>query len=246
MTVSWVFLFIFGADLINQLAGNKKNVKKEGTAKYISDMNNEFENILERVSQLYLKYGVKSVTMDDVARELGISKKTLYQYVSDKSELVEKTVEHVRICNFSSIKKNSNLPERNAIEDLIKVSHHLNAVMKDHSAAYEYDLKKYYPDVHQKLMTERRKMMYESMRENIRKGKKEGLYREELNEDFISKLHLLRIENLKSTEIFNEEEMRSAKFFRELFVYHIHGLATPRGLEVLQENMAELDQLEEH
>ena len=208
-------------------------------------MNKEFENILEKVSVLYRKYGIKSVTMDDAAQELGISKKTLYQFVKDKTELVEKVVGHTRHCNFSTMKKIKG-SSGNAIEELIEVSQRVNALMKDHSPSYEYDLKKYYPDIYRNLMSARRKLMYDSMLANIRKGKKEGIYRKELNEEIISKLHLLRVETLKSSEIFKEEEIHSAKFFLELFVYHIHGLATSKGLEVLYKNKAKLDQLAEH
>ena len=183
--------------------------------------------------------------MDDVAHELGMSKKTLYQYVSDKTELVQKVVEHVRRCNFSAM-KNKQDTELNAIEELIEVSQYVNSQMKDYSPTYEYDLKKYYPDIYRSLMSARRKLMYESMLANIRKGKKEGIYRKELDEKIIAKLHLLRIENLQSTEIFDEEEMHSSKFFREVFVYHIHGLATDKGLKVLQKNVDKLAMLKEH
>jgi AcrR family transcriptional regulator len=208
-------------------------------------MNKEFEKILEKVSVLYRKYGIKSVTMDDVARELGISKKTLYQYVSDKTELVEKVVEHTRHCNFSSMKDMKTI-NGNAIEQLIEVSQMVNSLMKNHSPSYEYDLKKYYPEIFRNLMSARREVMYESMLANIRQGKKEGVYREELDEVIISKLHLLRMENLQSNEIFKEEEMHTSKFFRELFVYHIHGLATLKGLDILNKNMKSLLQLEGH
>ena len=183
--------------------------------------------------------------MDDVAEELGISKKTLYHYVSDKKDLVQKVVEHVRHCNFVSM-VNKPVNGRNAIEDLIEVSLHLNKVMKDHSPSYDYDLKKYYPDIFRDLMMARRKLMYESMLANIRKGKKEGLYRKELDEEIIAKLHLLRIENLQESGIFREVEMRSPKFFQEIFVYHIHGLATDKGLRVLNENMQKLSSLDNH
>ena len=104
-------------------------------------MNKELEDILEKVSMLYRKYGIKSVTMDDVAKELGISKKTLYQYVSDKTDLVAKVVDHTRQCNFDSFGQQADNP-RNAIEELIDVSQHVNSIMKDHSPSYIYDLKK--------------------------------------------------------------------------------------------------------
>lgn len=212
---------------------------------YFCGMNKEFEDILKKVSGLYRKYGIKSVTMDDVAHELGISKKTLYQYVSDKTELVKMVVDHVRHCNFSAMQK-KHVTELNAIEELIEVSQHVNTLMKDHSPTYEYDLKKYYPDIYHNLMSARRKLMYESMIANIRKGKREGIYRADLDEKIIVKLHLLRIENLQSTEIFNEEEMHSRKFFREVFVYHIHGLATEKGLKILNKHADKLAALKEH
>ena len=99
------------------------------------------------------------------------------------------------------------------------------------------DRKKYYPDVYRNFLTVRRNLMYESMLANIRKGKKEGLYRKELDEIIIAKLHLLRIENLRDSEIFEENEMHSTKFFREVFIYHINGLATEKGRRVLKDNM---------
>jgi AcrR family transcriptional regulator len=205
----------------------------------------ELEKILVKVSGMYKKYGIKSVTMDDVAHELGMSKKTLYQYVKDKTDLVEKVVEHVRECNFSNMVEMKKI-KGNAIEQLIQVSQHVNALMKDHSPSYEYDLRKYYPEIYRKLMTARRKMMYESMIANIRKGKKEGVYRKELDEEIITKLQLLRMENMRDTELFLEEEVHTPKFFREVFLYHLHGLATARGLKVLEENMEVLQNLEAH
>ena len=208
-------------------------------------MQNEFDKILGKVSELYRKYGIKSVTMDDVSHELGISKKTLYQYVADKSELVEKVVEYTRVCNFSSMHEIDEF-SGNAIEQLIEVSQKVNTLMKDHSPAYEYDLKKYYPEIFNKLRSTRRKMMYESMLANIRQGKKEGLFRQELDEVIIAKLHLLRMENMQTNQIFKEEEIHTTKFFAEVFVYHIHGLATAKGLEVLEKNMDKLKQLEPH
>jgi AcrR family transcriptional regulator len=183
--------------------------------------------------------------MDDVAHELGMSKKTLYQFVKDKTELVQKVVEHVRLCNFGTFNKKAG-KDMNAIEELIDVSQHVNTVMKDRSPSYEYDLKKYYPDIYQNLMLARRKLMYESMIANIRKGKKEGLFRKELDEKIIAKLHLLRVENLQTSEIFNDEEMRSQKFFREIFIYHIHGLATEKGLRIFRENIDKMDLFKEH
>lgn len=206
-------------------------------------MNKEFEEILNKVSVLYRKYGIRSITMDDLAHELGISKKTLYLYVRDKSELVGKVVEYSGLFGPAGIKEL--LETRgNAIEQLIGVSQKFHALLRENSPAYEYDLKKYYPGHYRKLMSARRKMMYEIVVANIRQGKKEDIYREELDEEIIAKLHMMRIENLRSNELFKENVVQSSKFFREIFIYHIHGLATSYGLEVLERNMERLEQAE--
>jgi AcrR family transcriptional regulator len=206
---------------------------------------NDIDSILVKVSELYKKYGIKSVTMDDVARELGVSKKTLYQYVSDKTELVGKVVDKVMDCSFSSIEEMEQTGS-NAIEQLIEVSRRVNIIMKDHSPSYEYDLKKYYPEIYARLMSERRAKMYESMLANIRRGKKEGVYRDELNEEIITKLHIMRMESLRESEFFKPEELHASKFFREILVYHIHGLASEEGRKVLEKNMEKLMELEEY
>ena len=206
-------------------------------------MNKEFEEILDKVSMLYRKYGVKSITMDDVAHELGISKKTLYQYVGDKTELVEKVIEHTGYFSPAGMKKLRETGD-NAIEQLIEVSQKFQALLRENSPAYEYDLKKYYPELYRKLMSLRRELMYEIVVANIRQGKKEGIYREDLDEEIIAKLHMMRMENLRSNELFKEKVVQSSKFFREIIVYHIHGLATAHGIKVLERNMQKIEQAE--
>ena len=168
----------------------------------MQETEDKYNQIIAQAYTVFMQNGIKNVSMDDLCKQMGISKKTLYQYVSDKSELVERVVEHTRHCNFSSLKDIKTM-NGNAIEQLIEVSQRVNSLMKDHSPSYEYDLKKYYPEIFQNLMAARREVMYESMLANIRQGKKEGIYREELDEVIISKLHLLRMENLQSNEIFH-------------------------------------------
>ena len=107
-------------------------------------MNEELENILGKVRELYMKYGIKSITMDDVARELAISKKTLYQYVTDKDDLVGKFIDNeieirqVQICKCFRV-------GYNAIEELFEIAAFMNKLMREQNPATEYDLKKYYP-----------------------------------------------------------------------------------------------------
>lgn len=203
-------------------------------------MNEELKNILVKVRELYMKYGIKSITMDDVARELSISKKTLYQYVTDKDDLVGKFVDNeiaMRMEEICRCFQNS----WNAIEELFEISIFMNKMMKDQNPATEYDLKKYHPVHFQKILKSRREGMYKYILLNLRKGKDEGLYRAELNEEVIAKLYLSRSENIHLETLFTVEEFTSIKLFIELLIYHVRGIATEKGIIVLEKKIKELE-----
>jgi len=203
-------------------------------------MTDENLDILKKVFELYIKYGIKSVTMDDVAHELGISKKTLYQIVKDKQDLVQQVVAAERKCQMKSFEKIMG-SKLNAIEQLIVVIRTVNKVMEENSPTYLYDLKKYYPDLFKIFREEGRQKMYNSMVANIKQGKKEGLYRKDLDEVIIAKLYLTRVEAIQDSEIFTESEIHSSEFFREVLIYHIRGMASENGLEVLENCLNSLE-----
>jgi TetR/AcrR family transcriptional regulator, cholesterol catabolism regulator len=203
-------------------------------------MNEELKNILLKVREWYMKYGIKSMTMDDVARELGISKKTLYQYVSDKDDLVGKFVDNEiairqeQICNCFRV-------GFNAIEELINISLFMNKLMREQNPATEHDLRKYYPNHYQKIVKTRREGIFNYILLNLKKGQEEELYRKEMNNEIIAKLYLLRTESIHSNDIFTIEEFTSIKFFMELLTYHIRGIATEKGINVLENKIKELE-----
>ena len=207
---------------------------------YICDMNQEYQHIIEKTSELYNQYGIKSITMDDVARELGMSKKTLYKYVANKDDLVEHFVAHLtesRKCNVEDIKK-QNL---NAIEELFAVNEHVIEMLQNYNPSTEFDLKKYYPDQYRNLRERRRNNMYWAVKENIEKGKRESLYRQELDEDIISRVHVSRIENSFANEMFTIQELTSWKFIREMMIYHIHGIANAEGVKIFYNKLKEFE-----
>ncbi|HEX3006662.1 MAG TPA: TetR/AcrR family transcriptional regulator [Bacteroidales bacterium] len=199
-------------------------------------MNEELNNILEKVKNLYIRYGIKSVTMDDVARELGISKKTLYQHVLDKNDLVMKVFDFEVSDTFTEFDCafNSN---SNAIEQLFDVHKWVTKKLKDHSPVSDYDLKKYYPDLYKKLSRIRKERIYNFIVNNLRKGIEEGLYREELDVEIIAKIHVSRIQNTFDSDLLTNEEKTSLKVFYEFFVYHIRGIASDKGIHLLEEKL---------
>jgi len=185
-------------------------------------------HILEQVRRLYYRYGIKSVTMDDVAKHLCISKKTLYEYFTDKEDLVRNIVllDYSNRNIFFQEIKNRDL---NAIEELFEIYKMINTIFRDYNASMEYDIHKYYPELYSKVKEIRRKKIYDTMYNNMNKGKKEGLYRKELNSKIIARLLVFKVENMYDTDIFKMEELLSVKVFNEIFVYHLHGILNASG-----------------
>ncbi|HRW63814.1 MAG TPA: TetR/AcrR family transcriptional regulator, partial [Bacteroidales bacterium] len=181
-----------------------------------------------------------SVTMDDVARELGISKKTLYQYVENKYDLVSKVLDFLlyeKECAFKEIAEK----EQNAVEELLETGIHIIKSMKGYNPSTEYDLKKYYPDLYQKLSQVRTERMYKSILNNLEKGKREGLFRDDMNDEIIAKVQTSRFIHLNTGDIFSPEEMMKPQNILELFIYHIRGIANEKGLLVFNELLKKID-----
>jgi len=203
-------------------------------------MNEELENILNKVGELYNKYGIKSVTMDDVAKELGISKKTLYLHVENKNDLVSKVLEYqmnLKNCSFNNILE-KNL---NAIEELLEVGAYIVKSLNDYNSSTLYDLKKYYPELSYKFHGLRKDRMYNAIIGNIEKGKKEGIYRLDMDNEIIAKIQTSRFIHMSSGEFFEKDEMLKPKTVMELFIYHIRGIANNKGIEVLEKTLEKID-----
>lgn len=199
-------------------------------------MDEKHGNFLLRVYELYNRYGIKSVTMDDVARELGISKKTLYECIADKSELVKHVMEMVYRYHGANLQEITS-KSQNAIEELFEVNRYMTKMLKELNPTLGYDLQKYYPELNKSMMEEQRRRMHEAIRQNLLKGISEGLYRKDMNVDIISKLHMTRMEYRYKDGGFQMDDIDSQDVMREIFIYHLHGIANSNGIKILNEKL---------
>lgn len=197
------------------------------------------QEIINKVRLLYARYGIRSVTMDDVVREVGISKKTLYQYFKDKSELITgvidcdaklKLVEH----------DEAMIGAANAIEMMLGFYDFQMKMITDYNPSFIYDLKKYYPNIHQEFVQKKRELIYENVLTNLQRGKSEGLYRQEMNEEVIAMLNLLRVESFVNSEVVKTEEIFTREFLSEMFMYHMYGIVSEKGRKILEKNIDKL------
>lgn len=202
-------------------------------------MNDELQNILIKVRELYQKYGIKSITMDDVAQELGISKKTLYRFVNDKDDLVGKFIDNEMKIRYDEISRCFKIGF-NAVEELFEISIFMNKLIHEQNPVTEYDLKKYYPHHFQRALKARKEGIYNYILLNLKKGVNEGLYRSNMDNEIIAKLYLWRTENTSFTDLFTSEEFNSTKLFVELLSYHIRGIGTEKGIAELEKKIKKL------
>jgi TetR/AcrR family transcriptional regulator, cholesterol catabolism regulator len=198
-------------------------------------MEDKVLHILEQVTRLYQRYGIKSVTMDDVASHLCISKKTLYEYFSDKEDLVRQVLSHghAQHCKIIEEIENRGL---NAIEELFEVYKMINTMFRDYNPSMDYDVRKYYPSLYIEVKATWRKKMYDAAFNNTMKGIQEGLYRTEIDAAIIAKMHVARTESLFDSDLFTMEELTSFKIFHEGFVYHLYGILNKDGRSFFESN----------
>lgn len=143
-------------------------------------MNDKSTIIVDNVSKMFLEYGIRGVTMDDIAQRLSISKKTLYTYFEDKKELVKAVVKIIN-CeidkDFSSLDKD----KFTAIEELFHFHEVHIRMIQTNNPAFIYDLKKYYPDLFSNFEKFKHEMIYNKFVSNLNRGIMEGLYRKDLD-----------------------------------------------------------------
>jgi hypothetical protein len=110
----------------------------------------------------------------------------------------------------------------------------------DHKPTLIYDLKKYYPSIFNHFNKLKRESLYNGLISNLKRGKREGLYRADLNIEMIARLNLMRVEGMVNTKIFKQEEIMSSEFFKEMIKYHAYGIVSEKGRKILELNIDKL------
>jgi AcrR family transcriptional regulator len=174
--------------------------------------------------------------MDDIAKKLCISKKTLYAHVKDKEDLLENAV-----ILFSTAEKHQ-IEEicgrgLNAIDESLEIKRWVLEMLQNIHPSVAYDMEKFHPRVHQEMLASRQAIIYKCVFENIQKGQKDRLYRKEINPNVLAKLYVGRMEVMFDQNLFPSKEYKVSDVYMEWFSYHIHGMATLKGIELLNKNI---------
>lgn len=202
-------------------------------------MDKKLGDILKTSGKMFLNYGIRSVSMDDICREMSISKKTLYQYVENKADIIEKILNyHLNDIERPLIKieKNNN----NAIDVLLNVSTNISESMRKYKPSIIFELKKYYSEMFNKFANKKREQTFLDVKRNIMRGIKEGIYRENLNVELTSRLYIQRLESLNSGALFENEDFTFEDIFEVMFENHIRGIANKKGVEYFEKKIKEI------
>lgn len=186
-----------------------------------------------QASGIYMRYGIKSMTMDEMARQLGVSKKTLYQYVKDKNDLVEQCLQLQHEEEHKKIREVAESTE-NAIEQMLKISRIIIEELRNIHPSIFFDLSKYHPSAMKMMNGHKEEFICGCIIQNLVLGIKQGLYRKNLNPEVISAIYISMIDLMMHDGI-NDTKLRPDEIYSEIFRYHIRGIASDQGLEYLIE-----------
>jgi len=192
--------------------------------------------LLTQIHGIFMRNGIRSVTMDDISRGLSISKKTLYKYVTDKGDLVCQVMSVM--CEeeeetIVEIAKENN----NAIDEIIEIAKYVNGRLKQIHPSIHYDLEKYYPEAWERFTKHKLQFILNTVKSNLERGIKQGLYRKNLNCDIIAKLYISKIDVVFDGRVFPPHEHSFVDVYDELMRYHIKGIASEKGLTYLSEKL---------
>jgi TetR/AcrR family transcriptional regulator, cholesterol catabolism regulator len=157
--------------------------------------------ILQKTAQVYMRYGIRSVTMDDLARELSISKKTLYQHFPDKDTLVQEIM-RLKITMDQLISDAARQHAPNAIDEMFEISQSVGDMIRHVHPSVFYDLQKYHPKAWEILENHKWNFVYNQILSNIHRGMQEGLYRENMNPELIARMHLAKTDMIFAGNLF--------------------------------------------
>ncbi len=190
------------------------------------------EKIIKKAEELFLTLGFKSITMDDIANTMGISKKTIYAHFTNKTELVEvvtfEALNQIHL-GIDKIRETSTNP----IEELYQTKMFVMTYLKNEKVSPQFQLKKYYPKIYDLLTIKQFEKMNSCVMESLKKGVDTGLFRVEINLEFISRMYFSGMNGIRDITVFPETLFNKHYIFESYLEYHLRAIVTEEGLHLL-------------
>ncbi|HEY3389664.1 MAG TPA: TetR/AcrR family transcriptional regulator [Prolixibacteraceae bacterium] len=202
-------------------------------------LNAQFEPMLEQIKELFFEFGIKNLNMDEISRKLGISKKTLYRFVTSKEDLIAKLFEFEEIRGIAASKEIGNL-DVNAIEKLFKVSLMVFEGMKRYNPMIMFELRKYYEQLFNEFHNRKLTQISQAMQINLKQGIEEGLYRADLNIQAVVALFINYLIEIHNSDMCKTADLSFDELFKVMFENHIRAISTPAGVAFFEARKKEV------
>ena len=196
------------------------------------------ERILEKATDLFMKYGIRSITMDEIAGQLGISKKTIYQFFTDKDDMVEAVVDQEINQNELKCVRFRDHSE-NAIHEVFIACEEMEEMLKGMNPLIMYDLEKHHPKSHKKFRDHINRFLYQAVRENLIRGTKDGIYRDDINQDIVAKHRIESTFMGFNQDVFPHNRYKISEVCFELALLFMHGIANANGEKLIEKYTVE-------
>lgn len=190
------------------------------------------DRIKQKADELFRRYGVKSVTMDEIASQLGVSKKTIYQSFADKNQLVDEVIVDMLALNKINCTSSSNDAE-NAVHEVFLTMETMEKLFMNMNPSFVFDIERGNPSTYKKFLDFKYSFIFGIVKDNIIRGKAEGLYRENLNEDLIAKFRLETMMLPFNEEIYPRDQFPLMSLHQELIEYNLYGMVTLKGYKLI-------------
>ena len=197
------------------------------------DKRKELE-LIASVAQLFMRLGIKSLTMDEIARQLGVSKKTLYKYASDKKELVSKAVQLV-IDDEEALLSEMHEAKGNAIDKMFAINTMISEKLQSIQPAVIFDMQKYYPEAWAIMEEHKSVFIHNQIKENLEEGIKQGLYRNNMNPELVTRIYVTLINSIFDSPLYSLSNHSFKETHTEVARYHLRGITNKKGVEYMQQ-----------
>ena len=198
------------------------------------------ERILHKAQELFFRYGLKAITMDEVAKELGMSKKTLYEHFKNKNEIIIKVTE-AYLTHQNIEHQNCTQNAKDAVEELILLMGSLHRIFDNFDVRIINEMQRYYPDAWNIWLEFKENTIMKDIKDNLTKGIKQGLFRQNINIDIIARMRLEQIQLAMDTRYFPSDMYNLAEVNAQLLEQYINGLCTENGHQLKQKYIDKLN-----
>ena len=188
------------------------------------------ERILNKARELFFSFGIRSVTMDDIAKKMGVSKKTIYHFYADKNQIVEKVIQDLVACHEAKVESSVQQAE-NAVHEVVLQTQAIEDIYQSVRPGVFFEIQKNFPDTWNLVDGHKNECVLAGISKNLERGIREGLYRPELDIETIAHIRLVQINSVLNLQDFPADSFNYPAILNQLTELYLYGITTPKGQE---------------